>query len=176
MPNWLNFNQTEKIFTGNASTANTGVYTVNVTGADPFGATAARNINLIVEGAPRVVTKLSSLAANVGSEFIFIVPENTFENPHPDVEDAIIYTASLTTGAVLPAWLAFDPATRTFTGIPGRKDTDLFSNRPLPIQLTARNNIGTASLDFIINVQGESDATLAIKIISRVGAMFAMDV
>ena len=169
LPDWLTFNQTGRIFTGTPSAENGGGMSVNVTATDPFGAQAVRSFDLLVEGAPQLISRLSNLVANVGTKFSFIVPENTFKNPDSGIEDKIRYSAALTTGAALPAWLAFDATTITFTGTPGRKDTDFFSSRPLPIRLTASNNIGATSDDFLINVQGESDATLAIKIISGVG-------
>ena len=169
LPDWLTFNQTGRIFTGTPSAENGGGMSVNVTATDPFGAQAVRSFDLLVEGAPQLISRLSNLVANVGTKFNFIVPENTFKNPDSGIEDKIRYSAALTTGAALPAWLAFDATTITFTGTPGRKDTDLFSSRPLPIRLIASNNIGATSDDFLINVQGESDATLAIKIISGVG-------
>ena len=49
--------------------------------------------------------------------FSYTVPEATdFDN------DAITYTAALANGDDLPAWLSFDPATRTFSGTPGNAD------------------------------------------------------
>jgi len=90
----------------------------------------------------------------------FVVPNNIFKNPYPGVEESKIYTATLTTGEPLPAWLNFDPITGTFAGTPpGRKDTNLLSTRLLPIRLTASNDSGSKSVDFIINVLGESDLT-----------------
>ena len=114
LPDWLTFNQTGRIFTGTASAESGGGMSVNVTATDPFGATAARSFDLVVEGAPQLISQLSNLAANVGTKFSFIVPENTFENPDSGIEDTISYTAALTTGAPLPAWLTFDPANKNF--------------------------------------------------------------
>ena len=82
-----------------------------------------------------MLAPLSNLVANVGTKFKFVVPENTFQNL--GIQETMTYSAALTTGACLPAWLTFDPATKTFTGTPGRKDTDAFSSRPLPIRLMA---------------------------------------
>jgi hypothetical protein len=119
-----------------------------------------------------VISPISNLAANVGTEFRFVVPEYTFQNL--GLQEAMTYAAALTTGASLPAWLTFDPMIRTFAGTPSRKDTNAFSSRPLSVRLTASNKIGTAGVDFVINVQGESDATLAIKIMSGLGATLAI--
>ena len=129
---------------------------------------AIANFNIFISGEPQLVAPLPNFAATVGTKFKFVVPEHTFQNI--GIQDIMTYSAALTTGMVLPAWLTFDPATNTFTGTPSRKDTDAFNSRPLPIRLMASNKIDTASVDFIINVQGESDATLAIKIISAMSA------
>ena len=171
LPVWLNFDGDTRFFYGTAPNT-PQILPINVQAEDWQHIPATANFNLFVEGAPQVLAPLSNLVANVGTTFKFIVPENTFQNL--GIQDAMTWSAVLTTGAALPAWLTFDPATRTFTGTPGRKDTDAFSSRPLPIRLTASNSIGTTSVDFIINVQGESNATLAIKIISGVGATLAI--
>jgi len=166
LPVWLSFDGDTRFFSGTAPNT-PQILPINVLAEDWHHIPATANFNLFVEETPQVLAPLSNLVANVGTPFKFVVPENTFQNP--GIQNAMTWSASLTTGAPLPAWLTFDPVTRTFNGTPGRKDTDAFSSKPLPIRLMAANNIATASVDFIINVQGESDATLAIKIVSGVG-------
>ncbi|MBV7544688.1 putative Ig domain-containing protein, partial [Acidovorax sp. sic0104] len=39
-----------------------------------------------------------------------------------DVGDTLSYSAQLAGGGALPAWLSFDPATRTFSGTPANGD------------------------------------------------------
>jgi len=174
LPNWLIFNQSSEMFTGIAPEESAGLTPVIIAASDPFGAAAARSFDLHVVGAPQLVTRLSNLLANVGAKFSFVVPDNIFRNPNPGIEKAINYTAALATGAALPAWLTFDPITKTFAGTPSRKDTNALSSRPLSIRLTANNDIGATSVDFIINVVGESDVTLAIKIVGSVGTAFSV--
>jgi len=174
LPNWLIFNQSSEMFTGIAPEESIGLTSIIIAASDLFGAAAARSFDLHVVGAPQLVTQLSNLLANVGAKFSFVVPDNIFKNPNPGIEKAINYTAALAAGAALPAWLTFDPTTRTFAGIPSRKDTNALSSRPLSILLTAHNDIGATSIDFIINVVGESDVTLAIKICGSVGTAFSV--
>ncbi|MYK68326.1 MAG: hypothetical protein F4020_01785, partial [Gammaproteobacteria bacterium] len=50
--------------------------------------------------------------------------------------DAIVYTAALAGGGPLPGWLAFDPATRTFSGTPGTDDAPA----TLEIEVTATDD------------------------------------
>jgi len=174
LPNWLIFNQSSEMFTGIAPEESIGLTSVNIAASDPFGAAVVRSFDLHVVGAPRLVARLSNLLAYVGIKFSFVVPDNIFRNPNPGIEKAINYTAALATGAALPAWLTFDPITKSFAGTPSRKDTNALSSRPLSIRLTANNDIGATSVDFIINVVGESDVTLAIKIVGSVGMAFSV--
>jgi len=171
LPDWLSFDGDTRFFYGTApNTAQ--ILPINVQAEDWQHIPATANFNLFIEGTPQLLAPLSNLVAIVGTPFRFVVPDNTFQNF--GFHEAMTWSAVLTTGAPLPTWLTFDPGTRTFYGTPGRKDTDAFSSRPLPVRLIADNSIGTASVDFIINVKGESDATFAMKIISGVGGTFAI--
>ncbi|MYF28971.1 MAG: hypothetical protein F4169_08920, partial [Gammaproteobacteria bacterium] len=62
---------------------------------------------------------LADGAATVTEAFAYRVPDGAFTDPDGD---ALTYTAALDDGAALPAWLAFDPAERTFSGTPGFAD------------------------------------------------------
>jgi len=59
-----------------------------------------------------------------GTLFTFTVPDSTF---YDDDHDSLTYFAALSNGSSLPAWLSFDPATRTFSGIPAVPRSLLFS-------------------------------------------------
>jgi len=61
--------------------------------------------------APLVSTPIANQSVSYGTAFSFIVPVNTFTDA--DAAQALTYSA---TG--LPAWLSFDPTTRTFSGTP----------------------------------------------------------
>ena len=60
--------------------------------------------------------------AVVNQAFEYVVPATTFGDP--DVDETIVWSA---TGDAqpLPAWLVFDPATRTFSGTPSASDAGL---------------------------------------------------
>lgn len=64
------------------------------------------------------------------SAFSFTVPLCAFSEP--DLADTLSYTASQLDGSPLPAWLAFNTGSRTFSGIPGPT-----SSGPLNVPLTA---------------------------------------
>src|SRR6185369_11118466 len=67
----------------------------------------------------------------------YTVPANTFleleNNP-------LTYSATLTSGAALPAWLTFDPATRTFSGNPS-------PSAALQLRVIANDGNGASGFD-----------------------------
>lgn len=79
--------------------------------------------------------------------FSYSFPANTFADP--DASTTLVYTATLGSGAALPAWLAFDANTRTFSGTPGNADVGTIT-----VKLTADDGAGgTASdlFDLVVN-------------------------
>ncbi|MGH8623219.1 MAG: VCBS domain-containing protein, partial [Burkholderiales bacterium] len=79
----------------------TAVLSVGITGAND---------------APVVVNPIEDQSAVAGSPFSFTVPENTFFDI--DTGDVLGYTATIVDGTLLPTWLTFNRATRTFIGTP----------------------------------------------------------
>ncbi|MDX3978687.1 MAG: putative Ig domain-containing protein [Shinella sp.] len=74
---------------------------------------------------------------------------NTFsdQNPH----DTLSVTATLANGDPLPSWLAFDPATGTFSGTPGKGNTGAVT-----IHVTATDTSGeTALASFTLTVKSQ---------------------
>ena len=67
---------------------------------------------------PRVAGTITEQRVRVEQPFSYIVPAGTFSDPG----DTLNYSARLTDGSPLPAWLGFNPATREFTGIPSGSD------------------------------------------------------
>ncbi len=88
-----------------------------VTGTYHLSAAAAAAVN----NAPTVANAVPDQTASEGSAFNFQFAANTFADV--DVGDTLSYTAQLAGGGALPAWLTFDPGTRTFSGIPANVGT-----------------------------------------------------
>jgi Ca2+-binding RTX toxin-like protein len=74
---------------------------------------------------PRVGTPISEQVAPAGQAFAFGVPLGTFTDQ--DAGDTLSYTARQANGAPLPAWVSFDPVTRTFSGTPSSADAGTVS-------------------------------------------------
>ncbi|MFO1401338.1 MAG: YqiA/YcfP family alpha/beta fold hydrolase [Steroidobacteraceae bacterium] len=69
-----------------------------------------------INTAPVVQAALAARSATAGQAFAYAFDANAFV----DIESqhALAYTATLADGTALPAWLAFDAATRSFAGTP----------------------------------------------------------
>jgi methionine-rich copper-binding protein CopC len=73
-----------------------------------------------VNDAPAVALPLPDQSTLAGSAFAYTFPSNAFT----DVDSlSLTYSASLSTGAALPAWLSFNATTRTFSGTPGASNS-----------------------------------------------------
>jgi hypothetical protein len=65
---------------------------------------------------PYVKTNIDNQKDTLGRLFSLQIPDSTFIDD--DGNHTLIYSATLSPGNPLPGWLSFDPATRTFSGIP----------------------------------------------------------
>lgn len=86
-----------------------------------------------------VVNPIPDQQAVVGTAFSYAFPENTFTN----IDNvSLTYTATLADDSALPAWLSFNPDTRTFSGTPS--ETDIGS---VSVKLTAADSGGLSAQD-----------------------------
>lgn len=65
---------------------------------------------------PYLNYQIPAQSAVAGQSFSYTIPDTTFFDD--DGNNTLTYSALLSNGMPLPAWLSFDPATRTFTGTP----------------------------------------------------------
>ena len=70
--------------------------------------------------APVLNTPVPALQAHAGDAFSYVVPVDAIVDP--DAGDSIVYSVSMPDGSPVPAWLAFDAATRTLSGTPEASD------------------------------------------------------
>ncbi|TBF64259.1 putative Ig domain-containing protein, partial [Rhizobium leguminosarum] len=95
-------------------------YTMRDTG----GATATANLTVTIHGAndaPVLAVQTAAQNATVGSAFSFVLPTTTFTDV--DSGETLAYAATSADGTALPAWLAFNATTRTFSGTPTTSGT-----------------------------------------------------
>ncbi len=132
LPAWLSFNPATRTFSGTPANGDVGTISIDVIADDGNGGTVTDTFNIVVANtndAPTVANAIPNQNATEDAAFNFQFAANTFADP--DVGDTLIYSAQLAGGGALPAWLSFDPVTRTFSGTP------------------ANANVGTVSIDVI---------------------------
>ncbi len=108
-----------------------------------------------VNNAPIVQNPIPDQTTLALYQFSYVMPVTTFYDSDPAPFDTITYTATLSSGAALPAWLTFDPVYRTFSGMPAASDVAV-----LTVRVTA--NDGTLSVydDFTLTVVNPALKTL----------------
>jgi Ca2+-binding RTX toxin-like protein len=103
---------------------------------------------------PALVTALADQSATEDAPFAYEVPANAFDDIDIAIGDSLAYSAGLADGSALPAWLAFDAATRTFSGTPANGDVGAIS-----VRVTATDESGRSASDaFDLTVVNTNDA------------------
>lgn len=152
LPAWLSL--AGRTFSGTPTNADLGTISVMVTATDSAGASAVDQFDITVGNTndpPTLDNPVPDQTATEGVLFSFTFAANTFSDP--DVGDTLTYSAVLSSGPDLPTWLAFDSATRTFSGTPDDMDVGTIS-----IRLTATDTGGgSAQDDFDLTVTGVND-------------------
>ncbi|MDO8742744.1 MAG: putative Ig domain-containing protein [bacterium] len=155
LPSWLAFDAATQTFTGTPANDDVGNLSLKLTATDSFGVSASSGFSLTVANtndAPIVGAGITAGQATEDAAFGFVVPNDAFGDV--DVGDVLTLSASLTDGNPLPAWLTFDAATRTFSGMPLNQDVGSLS-----VAVVATDAAGTsASQSFDLTVANTNDA------------------
>ncbi len=125
LPQWLRFDPNILTFSGTPADADVGATTVTVVATDTTGLTGHTTFTLTVENAndpPQVLTPIPTQDATEDTTWTYVLPENAFTDPDLDKGDSLTWSVANGDGTALPAWLRFDPATRTLEGTPARDD------------------------------------------------------
>jgi len=129
LPAWLAFDAAIGKFTGTPPQNAEGTLVVTVTATDAAGNTTSDSFAIEIAGANAapVASGPATASGAAGAPLAYTLPANLFTDPDGD---ALALTATLANGEPLPAWLAFNAATRTFQGTPPEAAT-------IAIRLTA---------------------------------------
>ena len=111
----------------------------------PFGVHVMRGNPPPTTNTPPVVANpLADQEVTVDVPFTYVVPADAFTDADGN---PLTYTAALSDGGMLPSWLTFDPATRTFTGTPAPGD-----GGTVRVTVTASDGTATVSDEFALMV------------------------
>lgn len=122
--------------------------------SDPAFGTAAQPLDGTGNSAPLLSIPIEVQTADEAALFSFALPEGTFADP--DSGDALTFIATLAGGGDLPAWLVFNPDTRTFSGVPDDADVGILS-----VKVTATDQAGaSAAAVFDLNVRNVNEAPI----------------
>src|SRR5690606_24767904 len=167
LPNWLDFDPATRTFSGTPTNSDVGTITIVLTANDNNGGTVTDTFDLIVANtndAPTVANPISNQNATEDLLFSFQFDDVVFADV--DVGDVLTYTATLSGGELLPAWLEFDPATRTFSGTPTNDDVGTIT-----IVVTANDsNGGTVTESFDLDIANTNDAPIVANPIDNQNA------
>ena len=104
-----------------------------------FGDGSQASLFHLINTTPTVDEIPQDQTATEDFAFTYVIPTNTFSDA--DMGDSLTYTATRGNGEDLPEWLAFDPITGTFSGIPVDGDAGIIA-----IAVTATDTAGASAV------------------------------
>ena len=157
LPPWLTFDALTRTFSGTPPANATDTFDLTVVASDgSFSASDTFRLTVTpVNDAPVVGTPVGNQSIAEDTAWTFQVPVEAFV----DVDSSLIYTATMWDGSALPAWLAFDGATRTFSGTPPQN-----FNGSIDLKVTASDGSYDLSDTFTLTVTQVNDALVAMGI------------
>jgi Ca2+-binding RTX toxin-like protein len=150
LPDWISFDPVSRTLSGTPVSSAMGSVAIQVTATDLAGASASKLLTIQVAGLRSA--PIAAQAAIEDQAWTFQVPGSAFIAQGQ--VGTVIYEASLTGGANLPSWLAFDSATRTFSGTPLNRDVGKLS-----VSVKAVDTYGSAAESrFSLAIANTNDA------------------
>ncbi len=108
LPAWLGFVGPRLEFQGTPQPSDKGAVSLKVVAEDSKGGTAQSLFDL------SVIDTLSQEVARIGGSFNYQIPDDMISSPL----GSVTYTVTLKDGSPLPAWLNYNPAANTISGVP----------------------------------------------------------
>jgi hypothetical protein len=134
-----------------------------VTATDAAGESAQQTFNIAVANtndAPVLMQPIADQSAQAGQAFSMTLPASAFSDV--DAGDSLTYSVRMLDGSALPAWLSYDPNTRTLSGTPAGVPAN--ARVSMQLQVVASDRMGaTASDTFALNVDGVRHAPVSLR-------------
>lgn len=166
LPAWLSYNSSTQTLSGNPVFEDGGVYHIMIRAIDNDQRFAVDEFDLTVVGnnPPTLVNEIPDANATVDEPFTYTFAADAFQDPdgHP-----LTFSAALPDGAMLPDWLTFNPATRTFSGTPSEDDEG-----SLAVLVTADDGYGGSAqalfrihvtMPFIAGINNRGNSMLSVS-------------
>ena len=178
LPTWLTIDPATGILAGTPDDDGVGSMTVTVTATDTAGASVATSFMLTVTNVndtPVVITPIADTGAVEDAVFSYDTA-SSFRDDDSVHGDSLSFSASLSGGAPLPAWLSIDPTTGILSGTPAHADVG-----GLTVDITATDDAGTGvSASFQLTVTNSNDTPVVVTPIADTStaedASFSYDV
>ncbi|MDZ7735056.1 MAG: putative Ig domain-containing protein [Gammaproteobacteria bacterium] len=159
LPDWLSFDPDSRVLSGVPGNADVGVHDLRITVTDPEGESVSELFTLTVENVndtPVVVAPLADEEIDEDVPCSLAIPEGTFTDPDLIHGDKLTLGAMLVGGDPLPAWLVFDPATRTLSGTAENADVGEYA-----IEIKATDLVGaSATTSFQLTINNVNDTPI----------------
>lgn len=156
LPDWLSFDPVTRTFKGNPPAGAPSPLTIRVKADDGHGGTVSDEFQITLTGdlndAPTTGAPIGNQVFRPNAAISYKLPDSAIVDADGD---ALTFAATLADGSPLPAWLTFDPVTKTFTGTSS-------SAVSLPIRITATDAHGesvTTDFNLITRSSGGSGVT-----------------
>ena len=143
----LSSDQTTTTYVHDGSETTTGSFTYTVSDGSATD-TGAVTITVSPQNDAPVAPSIPNQTATEAVAFTYQHP--AFTDPE---DDTLTYTAALSDGSALPAWLSFNADTRTFSGTPQEADTPASHT----IRVTASDSTLSTSASFTLSVPETND-------------------
>jgi Ca2+-binding RTX toxin-like protein len=159
LPAWLSFNAATGQFSGRSPQGFVGVLSLKVTATDGQYS-AGQVFNLTIQSgnvAPVLASPLADQVSNEDQAVTVALPAGTFTDADGD---ALTFSATLSNGTALPAWLVVNATTGAITGTPPANFNGSFT-----IKLTASDGTLSATDEFVLTVAAVNDAPVLTSVI-----------
>ena len=155
-PDWLTFNIDTGVLSGLPRyAADIGEFDITLTAGDGTSE-VTQSFTLTVNNindTPIVISPINDISTDEDNTFSFDVSSHFSDD---DTNDVSTYSATLSDGTQLPAWLEFNSSTGVFNGTPTNDDVATIN-----ITITATDGMGTSVADtFVLTVDNVNDAAV----------------
>ncbi len=177
LPSWLSIDPSTGVLSGTPANGDVGNIDLEVHATDSAGARATANFQISVNNtndAPVVVSPLSDTATNEAADFSYGTSA-AFADDDGIHGDTLSFSATLSGGGLLPAWLSIDANSGILSGTPVSGDVGV-----LTVDVRATDGTGASAVSsFQLTVNFQNDAPVVATPIANTStaedAVFSYD-